>query len=322
MPKKPNATSASRRALAEPEFRAEFSANAARSRRSTRSSTPRRAARRARAHQSRLARRSARTRRRAAPSDGLRQSRAAHGPRDGQRARRRHQDRPAKPRPSAPHRRVAFDLDLILALRGSCRALAVTSIDRCRHRSPRFHDELPRVLRGKLLVILEAPHRSPTLLHRRRMGKRARHHERQLRDRLTGPGRRHYRLIAFSTTAPSGADDAASTAAIVVLNGLVKPNASLFSDGDYRRRAAAASTIARGCLDVAARTRSVSPIRTAADIGRSLKANPTIRLPVWRHDLRGYDRPTVLISEYKGASSRGHRLSCHWYHRCSLPRRR
>ncbi|MCK9247650.1 MAG: hypothetical protein M0P31_01540 [Solirubrobacteraceae bacterium] len=55
--------------------------------------------------------------------------------------------------------------------------------------------------------------------------------------RLTGPGRRHYRLFCILENGTS--DDLAARGfdapQIVVVNGMVKPNATLFTDREYAR---------------------------------------------------------------------------------------
>lgn len=56
--------------------------------------------------------------------------------------------------------------------------------------------------------------------------------------RCTGPGRRHYRLycVLENGTAAELAERGFDRPQVVVINGLVKPNATLFSDAEYRRR--------------------------------------------------------------------------------------
>jgi Txe/YoeB family toxin of Txe-Axe toxin-antitoxin module len=56
--------------------------------------------------------------------------------------------------------------------------------------------------------------------------------------RVTGPGRRHYRLYCLldNGSPEQLAERGFDGPQIVVINGLVKPNATLFSDAEYRRR--------------------------------------------------------------------------------------
>ena len=55
--------------------------------------------------------------------------------------------------------------------------------------------------------------------------------------RLTGPGRRHYRLFCIldNGTAAELAERGFDGPKIVVINGMVKPNAEVFGDGEYKR---------------------------------------------------------------------------------------
>src|SRR5262245_57974419 len=55
--------------------------------------------------------------------------------------------------------------------------------------------------------------------------------------RLTGPGRRHYRLFCRldNGSREELAERGFDTPQIVIINGLVKANATLFSDGVYKR---------------------------------------------------------------------------------------
>lgn len=56
--------------------------------------------------------------------------------------------------------------------------------------------------------------------------------------RVTGPGRRHYRLFCLlENGAPKAlAECGFEQPQIVVINGMVKANAALFSDRDYKKR--------------------------------------------------------------------------------------
>lgn len=55
--------------------------------------------------------------------------------------------------------------------------------------------------------------------------------------RVTGPGRRHYRLFCLleNGTPSELAERGFASPQIVVVNGMVKPNASLFSDREYAK---------------------------------------------------------------------------------------
>ena len=55
--------------------------------------------------------------------------------------------------------------------------------------------------------------------------------------RVTGPGRRHYRLFCIldNGSADELAERGFAAPQIVVINGMVKPNASLFTDGEYEK---------------------------------------------------------------------------------------
>lgn len=55
--------------------------------------------------------------------------------------------------------------------------------------------------------------------------------------RLTGPGRRHYRLFCIldNGTPAQLAERGFDRPQIAVINGMVKPNASLFTDREYRK---------------------------------------------------------------------------------------
>ena len=55
--------------------------------------------------------------------------------------------------------------------------------------------------------------------------------------RLTGPGRRHYRLFCIldNGTAAELAERGFDGPKIVVINGMVKPNAEVFGDREYKR---------------------------------------------------------------------------------------
>lgn len=55
--------------------------------------------------------------------------------------------------------------------------------------------------------------------------------------RGTGPGRKHYRLFCRleNGTPEALKEQGFDRAQIVVINGMVKPNAALFSDGEYRK---------------------------------------------------------------------------------------
>lgn len=55
--------------------------------------------------------------------------------------------------------------------------------------------------------------------------------------RLTGPGRRHYRLFCLleNGTSKQLAERGFSSPQIVVVNGMVKANATLFSEREYKR---------------------------------------------------------------------------------------
>lgn len=56
--------------------------------------------------------------------------------------------------------------------------------------------------------------------------------------RVTGPGRRHYRLFCLldNGTAAELAERGFDRPQIAVINGMVKPSAALFSDRDYKKR--------------------------------------------------------------------------------------
>jgi hypothetical protein len=102
-----------------------------------------------------------------------------------------------------------------------------------------FLTSCPTNVRRKLLVILEVVRVAPPpsfsgggmweAMHGTMNG--------YYEIRVTGPGRRHYRLycILDNGTKSELTERGFDGPHIVVLNGLVKPNASLFSDGDYRR---------------------------------------------------------------------------------------
>jgi hypothetical protein len=55
--------------------------------------------------------------------------------------------------------------------------------------------------------------------------------------RVTGPGRRHFRLFCLleNGTPDELAERGFDAPPIVVINGMVKPNAALFSDREYKR---------------------------------------------------------------------------------------
>lgn len=55
--------------------------------------------------------------------------------------------------------------------------------------------------------------------------------------RVTGPGRRHYRLFCLleNGTPKELAERGFDQPQIVVVNGMVKPNAAVFSDRDYKK---------------------------------------------------------------------------------------
>lgn len=55
--------------------------------------------------------------------------------------------------------------------------------------------------------------------------------------RVTGPGRRHFRLFCIleNGTAEELAGRGFDSPQIAVINGMVKPNAALFSDREYKR---------------------------------------------------------------------------------------
>lgn len=55
--------------------------------------------------------------------------------------------------------------------------------------------------------------------------------------RVTGPGRRHYRLFCMleNGTVDELAERGFDAPQIVVINGMVKPNAALFSDREYKK---------------------------------------------------------------------------------------
>lgn len=56
--------------------------------------------------------------------------------------------------------------------------------------------------------------------------------------RVTGPGRRHYRLFCIldNGTTKQLAERGFDAPPIAVINGMVKPNAALFSEREYKRR--------------------------------------------------------------------------------------
>jgi hypothetical protein len=55
--------------------------------------------------------------------------------------------------------------------------------------------------------------------------------------RVTGPGRQHYRLFCVLDNGSDAelAERGFDTAQIAVINGMVKPNAALFTDREYRK---------------------------------------------------------------------------------------
>ncbi|HTR89040.1 MAG TPA: hypothetical protein VMG62_02900 [Solirubrobacteraceae bacterium] len=98
----------------------------------------------------------------------------------------------------------------------------------------------PTGVRAKLMAVLEVVRAAPPpafsgggmweAMH----GKMSGYHE----IRRTGPGRRHYRLYCIlDNGAPQElAERGFDRPQIAVINGLVKPNATLFIDREYARR--------------------------------------------------------------------------------------
>jgi Txe/YoeB family toxin of Txe-Axe toxin-antitoxin module len=97
----------------------------------------------------------------------------------------------------------------------------------------------PTGVRAKLLAVLEVVRAAPPpafsgggkweAMH----GKMSGYYE----IRCTGPGRRHYRLycILDNGTAEELAQRGLDGPQIAVINGLAKPNATLFTDAEYAR---------------------------------------------------------------------------------------
>jgi hypothetical protein len=102
-----------------------------------------------------------------------------------------------------------------------------------------FLKSCPVKVRAKLLAVLEAVRAAPPpafsgggkweAMH----GSMSGYHE----IRVTGPGRRHYRLFCIldNGSAEELAERGFPGPQIVVINGMVKPNASLFTDGEYEK---------------------------------------------------------------------------------------
>jgi Txe/YoeB family toxin of Txe-Axe toxin-antitoxin module len=99
--------------------------------------------------------------------------------------------------------------------------------------------DCPTGVRAKLLAVLEVVRATPPpafsgggkweAMH----GKMSGYYE----IRCTGPGRRHYRLycILDNGTPKELAERGFDRPQIAVINGLVKPNATLFTDAEYAR---------------------------------------------------------------------------------------
>jgi Txe/YoeB family toxin of Txe-Axe toxin-antitoxin module len=97
----------------------------------------------------------------------------------------------------------------------------------------------PTSVRAKLLAVIEVVRAAPPpafsgggkweAMH----GKMSGYYE----IRCTGPSRRHYRLycILDNGTSKELAERGFKTPQIAVINGLVKPNATLFTDTEYAR---------------------------------------------------------------------------------------
>lgn len=102
-----------------------------------------------------------------------------------------------------------------------------------------FLDRCPATVRRKLLVILEVVRAAPPPAFSGGGKWEAMHGTMRgyYEIRATGPGRRHYRLycILDNGTEAELAERGFDEPHIMVLNGLVKANATLFSDAIYRR---------------------------------------------------------------------------------------
>jgi hypothetical protein len=102
-----------------------------------------------------------------------------------------------------------------------------------------FLGSCPVKVRAKLLAVLEAVRAAPPpafsgggkweAMH----GSMGGYYE----IRVTGPGRQHYRLFCIldNGSPEELAERGFATPQIVVINGMVKPNASLFTDGEYAK---------------------------------------------------------------------------------------
>jgi hypothetical protein len=102
-----------------------------------------------------------------------------------------------------------------------------------------FLKSCPVKVRAKLVAVLEAVRAAPPpafsgggkweAMH----GSMGGYYE----IRVTGPGRQHYRLFCIldNGSAEELAERGFTGPQIVVINGMVKPNASLFTDGEYEK---------------------------------------------------------------------------------------
>jgi hypothetical protein len=102
-----------------------------------------------------------------------------------------------------------------------------------------FLKSCPIKVRAKLLAVLEAVRAAPPpafsgggkweAMH----GSMGGYYE----IRVTGPGRQHYRLFCIldNGSPEELARRGFAAPQIVVINGMVKPNASLFTDGEYTK---------------------------------------------------------------------------------------
>ena len=102
-----------------------------------------------------------------------------------------------------------------------------------------FLNSCPVKVRAKLVAVLEAVRAAPPpafsgggkweAMH----GSMGGYYE----IRVTGPGRQHYRLFCILDNGSPDelAERGFAAPQIVVINGMVKPNASLFTDGEYEK---------------------------------------------------------------------------------------
>jgi hypothetical protein len=102
-----------------------------------------------------------------------------------------------------------------------------------------FLESCPVNVRAKLVAVLEAVRAAPPpafsgggkweAMHRSMRG--------YYEIRVTGPGRQHYRLFCIldNGSREELAERGFDAPQIVVINGMVKRNASLFTDGEYEK---------------------------------------------------------------------------------------